>query len=140
MSADTGSETPGIRSDTTPGVRAGRVGERLALLSLDDLDRRRHAYKKTTSMIQSIERDLGGPDRLSTAERAIAQRAAVLAALASHLETQWLGGGEIDPVMLCTIDNSLKRLLEAIGLKRQPRPLNEVDAEALAIYETELQS
>jgi hypothetical protein len=137
MSADTEDDVPGIRSDTTPGIRQGKVGDRLALLCLDDLDRRRGAFKKTVSTIKAIETDLGGSSRLSTQERTIVQRAAVLAAIAEHIETQWLGGRAISPIMLCTVDNSLKRLLEAVGLKRQSRPVNELDQHLLAALQQE---
>jgi hypothetical protein len=105
----------------TPEVRVGTAAEKVRLLSLSDLDKRCAAYRRTTDLIEAIEADLGGADRLSSATRVIVQRAAVLVALAANLESRWLAGEGIDPLVLCTIDNALKRLLETIGLRRVPR-------------------
>jgi len=120
-------------------VRSGADrGEKLRLLSLSDIDKRTAAYRRTIALIEMLEADAGGHGRLSTAERALIQRAAVTAALAEHLETRWLSGGEIDPAMYCTLGNALRRLLESVGLRRVPREVNGIDAEAMQIYEREL--
>jgi hypothetical protein len=102
-------------------VQAGNGAGKVRLLSLGDVDRRTAAYRRTVELISHIETDLGGADRLSTAERALIRRAGVTAALAEHLETRWLSGEEIDPGMYCTVGNALRRLLESVGLKRVPR-------------------
>ena len=73
---------------------APKGGGKTRLLSLADIDRRTVAYRKTNDLINSIEGDLGGADRLSTAERQIIQRAALTGALLEDLEAKWLAGEE----------------------------------------------
>ena len=102
-------------------IRAGNGGGKIRLLSLHDLDRRTAAYRRTVDLIEQIETDAGGHDRLSTGERQIIQRIALTCALAEHLEARWLSGEEIDPVLYCTLANAQKRLLESVGLRRVPR-------------------
>jgi hypothetical protein len=101
------------------------------LLSLTDIDKRTASYRRTVELIAGIEVDLGGRDRLSHQERALVQRAGVLAAIAAHEETRWLAGEAIDVVVLCTVNNSLKRLLETVGLRRVPRDVTPSLAEYL---------
>jgi hypothetical protein len=122
----------------TPEVPAGNgAGPKTRLLSLSDLDKRTQAYRKTVELIAGIERDLGGSDRLSVQERTIVQRAGLLATIAASEEARFLAGEPIDVVVLCTVNNSLKRLLEAVGLKRQSRPINEIDQHLLAALKEE---
>ena len=122
-------------------VRSGADrGEKLRLLSLSDIDKRTAAYRRTIALIEMLEADAGGHDRLSTGERALIQRAAVTAALAEHLETRWLSGGEIDPAMYCTLGNALRRLLESVGLRRVPRDVSPLDDEGLRAYREEFAS
>ena len=122
-------------------VRSGADrGEKLRLFSLSDIDKRTSAYRRTIALIEMLEADAGGHGRLSTAERALIQRAAVTAALAEHLETRWLSGGEIDPAMYCTLGNALRRLLESVGLRRVPRDVSPLDDEGLRAYREEFAS
>jgi hypothetical protein len=121
-------------------IRVRNGGDKVRLLSLGDLDRRTAAYKRTVELIEQIEADAGGQDRLSTGERALIQRAAVTAALAEHLETRWLAGEQIDPALHCTISNSLRRLLEAVGLRRVPRDVSPLDHEGMRAYEEAIAS
>jgi hypothetical protein len=102
-------------------IRAGNGGGKIRLLSLHDLDRRTAAYRRTVDLIEQIETDAGGHDRLSTGERQIIQRIALTCTLTEHLEARWLSGGEIDPALYCTLANAQKRLLELVGLRRVPR-------------------
>jgi hypothetical protein len=111
---------------------------KVRLLSLSDLDKRTNSYKRATTLIEQIEADCGGHDRLSTGERQIIQRAAVLGALGEHLEARWMAGEPFDPVTYCTIVNAQKRLLEAVGLRRVPKEIDSDDREAIAVYEAEL--
>jgi hypothetical protein len=105
----------------TVEMQVVNAGGKVRLLSLHDLDRRTAAYRRTVDLIEQIETDAGGHDRLSTGERQIIQRIALTCALAEHLEARWLSGEEIDPVLYCTLANAQKRLLESVGLRRVPR-------------------
>jgi hypothetical protein len=60
----------------------------MRLLDLADLDRRTGAYKTIVGLVGECEADLGGADNLSTGERQLIQRAAVLAAMLADLETR----------------------------------------------------
>jgi len=68
--------------------------------------------------------DLGGVDNTSAAERSIIRRAAVLTTELEVLEVRFAKAGEAsadDLEVYQRCSNSLRRLLEAIGLQRRPR-------------------
>jgi hypothetical protein len=103
------------------GDAGAKAPGKARFMSLEDLDRRTGAYKTTRAIIEALEDDLGGADRVSTAERQLVQRAAVLGAMASDLEARWIAGSPVDPLSFATIANAQRRLLETIGLKRRAR-------------------
>jgi hypothetical protein len=119
-------------------MRLGAPGERVRLLSLDDLDRRTGAYRKTVELIEAIESDAGGRDQLSTGQRQLVQRAAVTGALLEEIETRWLRGEDIDPAIYAMLGNAQRRLLVEVGLKRVPKELNGHDRELIDLYREEL--
>jgi precorrin isomerase len=80
-----------IEPDNTPDA-----GRKVKLLSLGDLDGRTNAAKSARRLIEAIENDLGGADRLSAGERVLAHRAAVATAMAEHMEALWLSGNPVD--------------------------------------------
>ena len=94
---------------------------KVRLLTLEDLDRRTGAFKRIAELISALEADLGGSDRLSTAQRQIAQRACLMAALLESMEADWLSGNGIDPTIYSALSNTQRRLLEVLGLERKPR-------------------
>lgn len=98
----------------TTDVDAGKI----RLRSLTDLDGRTVAAQKARSLVESIEADLGGADRLSTAKRALVTRAAVTAAIVESMEAAALTGGEIDLAGYVALTNNLRRLLTTLGLER----------------------
>jgi hypothetical protein len=67
--------------------------------------------------------DLGGPDAVSEAERSIARRAAILTVELERMEAGFAATDATpDQLMLYqTMTNSLRRLLETLGLKRRAR-------------------
>jgi hypothetical protein len=103
------------------------------LLPPASLDRRTIAYRRLEDLVASIESDLGGSDRLSTAERQLAQRAASLCALAEDQETRFLAGRPIDLAQYATLVNSQLRAFAAIGIKRQARDCTPSLSEYLAM-------
>jgi hypothetical protein len=127
-------------SADTIEMQVGNAGPKVRLLSLHDLDRRTAAYRRTTALIEAIESDCGGSDQLSTGQRAIVQRIALMCALSEDLETRWLSGQGIDPTTYCTLANAQRRLLETVGLRRVPRELNPRDKELVKMYQEELAS
>ena len=102
---------------------SSKGGSKTKLLTLDDLDRRTNAYRRTADLIAEIEGDLGGADQLATAERQLVQRAAILGAVLEDSEARWLNGEAFDPASYCTIVNAQRRVLETIGLRRRARDL-----------------
>jgi hypothetical protein len=131
-----------MASDTADiRVRSGvDRSEKLRLLSLHDLDRRTAAYRRTTALIEAIEADCGGSNQLSTGQRAIVQRIALMCALSEDLETRWLSGQAIDPQTYTMLANCQRRLLETVGLRRLPKELNPDDKELIKMYHEELAS
>jgi hypothetical protein len=68
--------------------------------------------------------DLGGDDAVSEAERSIVRRGATLTVELERMEAGFAVAGEAQPDQLDFYQrtaNSLRRLLEAIGLQRRPK-------------------
>jgi hypothetical protein len=116
MQAEAQTMEGGSEATATP-----KGGGKTRLLSLEDLDRRTRAYQKTAELIDRVEADLGGAERLSTAEQQIIRRAALTGAVLEDLGTRWLNGEPIDCGLFATLSNSERRLYESVGLRRQPR-------------------
>jgi hypothetical protein len=93
-------------------------GNKVRLLSLDDLDRRTTAARRARELIAAVTGDLGGEERLATGERQLIQRVALLGCMAEDIESRWLMGEAVDPGTLATLANCQRRLLETVGLKR----------------------
>src|ERR1700685_4695167 len=99
----------------------GKPNDKTKLLSLEQLDGRTLAAKNVRSLIDAVECDLGGSDRLSAAEREIVRRAALASAMLEHLEAAWLTGNGLDVGAYTALANLLRRLLTTVGLGRRPR-------------------
>jgi hypothetical protein len=114
--------TTSTQVDTRNGADAPPKGRKTRLMSLSDLDGRTAAYKETRRLIdEMIESDLGGSAALSTGEKQLVQRAAVLGAVLTDIETRWIEGQPIDATVYCTVVNAQRRVLETIGLRRRAR-------------------
>ena len=61
-------DTEAVQAESGVDTRPKSSGGKTRLLSLEDLDRRTASYRKTAEFIDRVEADLGGADRLSTAE------------------------------------------------------------------------
>jgi hypothetical protein len=61
MPADSAEMAPGSNGNAQ-AKPAGKV----RLQTLEDMDRRTNAYRKTAELIERVEADLGGAERLST--------------------------------------------------------------------------
>jgi hypothetical protein len=114
--ANSPAHTPDLPADSLPVT-----GTKVRLLTLSDLDGRSVAAKSARALIQELENDLGGADRLSAGERVIVARAAVASAMCEHYEAAWLQGSNVDVTAYCTLTNALHRLLKTVGLERRPR-------------------
>lgn len=109
-------------------LTGGKPPEKVQLLSLGDLDGRTLAARQARQLIDDLESDLGGRDRLSAAERELIQRAALSGAMLQDLETRYLMGKGIDVAAYSTLANAQRRLLATVGLKRRPRDVTDLSA------------
>jgi hypothetical protein len=105
------------RSAAGPAPKAGK----LRLLTLGHLDGRTAAARRARELIEAIETDLGGGDRLSEGERQLVQRAAVLGAYIESCEVKWLGGAAVELQDYLAAINAQRRVLATIGLERRAR-------------------
>jgi hypothetical protein len=88
------------------------------------VDQRSPWVRRCKDVIAAHLSDLGGADNTSAAERSIIRRAAVLTTELEVLEVRFAKVGEAsaaDLEVYQRCSNSLRRLLEAIGLQRRPR-------------------
>jgi hypothetical protein len=117
------------RSASPPSQGASKVtNDAAALLTPTKLSwcrRLRDLYELHVS-------DLGGWSNVSSAEAAILRRALTLIIACEARETQYAEAGQVSDQELCvyaSAANTLRRLLESIGLKRRQRdvtPLNDL--------------
>jgi hypothetical protein len=91
---------------------------------LPGVDGRSTWVRRLRDLVNLHLSDLGGADHVSEAERSIIRRAATLTVELERLELRFAQAGEADPVDLELYQrtaNSLRRLLEAVGIQRRPR-------------------
>jgi hypothetical protein len=91
---------------------------------LPDVDERSLWVRRFRDLLALHLGDLGGADVASEAEKAIARRAACLIVELEQLEQKFATqgaseGGQLDQYQ--RVSNTLRRLLESLGLERRPR-------------------
>ncbi len=133
-----GRRQPKMAIDAPRGDASGTVKPRIArqgyirFLTMRDLDGRSRAAARCRELARELEVDLGGADRLSSAQRQLIQRAAVLAAQLEDFETRWCLGEEVElPDYLAAI-NVQRRILVSLGLERRARDVTPSLREYLA--------
>jgi hypothetical protein len=112
------------RSRVRPGKDAGRSRITNGTAFLPGIDGRSAWIRRAKDLITEHTMDLGGPDNVSAAERSITRRVAVLSVELEHLEARFANAGSAsasDLDLYQRTANSLRRLLEAVGLQRKPR-------------------
>ena len=110
-----------------------RVANGSALLP--GIDGRSSWVRRAKEIIADHISDLGGVDNCSAAERSLVRRAAALSVELERLEVKFATAGEAsiaDLEAYGRASNTLRRLLEAVGLQRRPRDMTVIDAEAEA--------
>lgn len=88
------------------------------------VDQRSPWVRRCKDIIASHLSDLGGADYCSAAERSIIRRASVMTVELERMETQFALAGEASAEALdvyARISSNLRRMLEAVGLKRVAR-------------------
>jgi hypothetical protein len=96
----------------------------LRLRSMDDLDGRTNAARKTREIVSSLSEDLGGAEHLTSATRQLVQRAALLGAIAEDYEMRWLAGDRVHLTDYFTTVNTQHRVLLSLGLERRARDVS----------------
>lgn len=100
------------------------VTERVALdrlLTMADVDCRKGPGRRVRSLVRALARDLA--DDLSTAQRMLVMRVALLEALCTHTEAAILLGQEVSLGDYLQMANTQRRLLQTLGLKRVPKDI-----------------
>jgi hypothetical protein len=110
------------RVDRKKDARKSRIGNGSALLP--GIDGRSAWVRRCKDVIAAHLADLGGIDNCSTAEYSLVRRASTLTVELERFEAKFATAGEASPEDLeiyqrCA--NSLRRLLEAVGLQRRAK-------------------
>src|SRR5215470_2412263 len=108
---------------TSPEKRRAHRARRPQLLTRDQLDGRTNAAKAFDRLVRDIEVDLGGPDQLSTIERALVEAFAGAAVTLQHLNTRLALGQEIDLGQYAQVVSAMVRVASRLGLRRRARDL-----------------
>jgi hypothetical protein len=93
---------------------------------LDGCDHRTARMRRLRDLIGMHLSDLGGEDACSAAEMSIVRRASLLTLELEVMESKFDTAGEASLKQLDTyqrVANSLRRLLESLGMKRRPKDI-----------------
>jgi hypothetical protein len=113
-----------------------RVANGSALLP--GIDGRSMWVRRAKEIIADHISDLGGIENCSAAERSIVRRASTLTVELERLEAKFATAGEASTADLETYQrcaNTMRRLLEAVGLRRRPRDVTPTLGELLREHE-----
>jgi hypothetical protein len=119
-------------ADRPRSRQRSRVGNGSALLP--GIDQRSAWVRRAKELIADHLADLGGEDNTSTAERSLIRRASVITTELERLEVKFAVAGAAtaeDIDLYLRASNSLRRLLEAVGLKRVAKNLTPTLSEIL---------
>jgi hypothetical protein len=113
------------KAEITYAKLRSRISNGRSLLS--DVDHRSAAMRRLKDLVSDHISDLGGADAISSSERVLVRRAAMLCLQCELMESHWNAeGGEADTKQIETYQrcvNTLRRTLESLGLGRRPRDI-----------------
>jgi hypothetical protein len=113
--------------DPLVAPRKGRSRITNGRVLIAGVDQRCGWVRRAKDVIASHLSDLGGVENTSAAERSIIRRASTLTVELERFESKFAKAGEASSLDLETYQrcaNSLRRVLEAIGLQRRPRDVS----------------
>jgi hypothetical protein len=119
------------------GDNEGTVKPRIAklgyhrFLTIRDLDGRSRAVARCNELRAAFEADLGGPANMTTGQKQLVQRAALIGVQLEDFETRWILGEPIEFTDYMTGVNVQRRVLATVGLERRAR---DVSTPSLAQY------
>jgi hypothetical protein len=113
-----GPKSPFDRKGCKPSTRSSIANGRLLPMT----DGRSATARRFKDLVYDISGDLGGMSQLTTAEVQLVRRASMLSAECErHEALAAQGDKEFDVQTYVVMTNSLKRVLEVIGVKRRSR-------------------
>jgi hypothetical protein len=133
--ADASPARTGIAADTKVLARS-RITNGNAILN--DADGRSRWVRRLRDLVGLHITDLGGPDNVSEAERSILRRASTIEVELEMLEETFAAGNGAAPndlLRYSTLSNTMRRLFEAVGLRRRPRDITPDLSEYLADHD-----
>jgi hypothetical protein len=107
-----------LKAELKPQART-RTGNGKELLA--GIDGRSVLARRVREVLGQIITDMGGDP--SEAQLAIAKRAATLVTWCESVEASFLNGEEFDVAIYGTSVNTLRRLLESVGLERRSKDI-----------------
>lgn len=108
--------------------RPRRAGPSKRLVTMADLDSRTKAAQVASSTKAAIVADLGGEEKLSTLELAMAENAALTAVVLRDLHVRWLKGQEVSISEMSTLTNTFNRTAAALAAERKPKDALTIEA------------
>lgn len=114
--------SPELAADSGPEATDNSRDGRIRLRTIDDLDGRTRAAKRALQLVADLEADLGGPASLSTAQRELIRRCAVLGAIVGDVEAAWLEKQNADLSLYGMLVDRQRRLFETLGLHEGRKP------------------
>jgi hypothetical protein len=95
-----------------------------AVRSLTDMDRRYKAARDAAKLIARLEAELPGGAPPTAAQHELCVRAGLLSALCGDAEIAIIKAQAIDVSAYCTLANTQRRILSALGISRDPKLIN----------------
>jgi hypothetical protein len=126
------------RADTAPTPsrqRAHRsaISNGSRLFCVDGLDGRSRTAMRFRDLVEGMENDLGGSDRLSEGQKQLIRRAATLSIMSESVEADFVRNLAFDGEAYGVVCDRLGRCLQRLGLERVAKPVND-GSQALAEY------
>jgi hypothetical protein len=128
-----------VRHRRVASPRRRKQASKACLMTLGHIDQRSEAWRRAHQLIETLEFERGGPDRISESMRQLVQRAAVLSAVIEDMEAKWVAGEVIDMASYLSAIGVQRRVLISLGLERQaPRDVTPSLGNYLADREPEV--
>lgn len=99
------------------------------------IDGRTSVARRFKDLLAQITNDLGGAEKLSTGQKQLARRCAMISVKCEKLESDMAADKEIDFVLYGVLTDRLGRTLQRLGLKRHAKDIETVPPTPEAYFE-----
>jgi hypothetical protein len=123
-----------IRSATFDHAKLRRSRVTNGRRMVEGVDSRSREGRRFRDLQIAYADDLGGPDGLSEAQKALVRQAATLQIQAERVQASVLRGEAVDEEQLTRLSNALARVLAALRAKAEPRDAAPSLADYLATH------